>query len=476
VGAERTEWIKCKRSFAYFVDTYCQIYDATEGTWIPFKLWPGQLTVAKQLETELLNIILKARQLGMTWLCLCYALWRALFHPVFTGLVFSRRETEAIYLMGEMRLRGIYKRLPEWIRARRAVVDSTLIFQLSNGSVIYGFPTSAGDSYTASFAMVDEADLVPDLDFLMNAVKPTIDGGGRMVLLSRVDKSQPQSTFKRMFKAARQGINGWNPIFLPWFARPGRNKAWYELQRMDVLSRTGALDDLYQQYPATEEEALKAAELDKRFPPRWLNQCYQKREPLDDYEFGYWAPGLRIFCEPVYGRGYVVSADPAEGNPTSDDSAAHVLDEDSGEQCAVVQGKIEPSDFAELLHHLAEYYNSAAILPERNNHGHAVILSLIDTHDETVMAYFDDKPGWPTSLKSKAQMYTYTADALRDQTTIIHDETTYLQLASIGGPKLDAPEGEFDDLAVAYGLGCTAIQIGGVTAEIGGDPTQGHRG
>ena len=76
MGAERTEWLKCKRSFAYFVDTYCQIYDATEGTWIPFKLWPGQLTVAKQLETELLNIILKARQLGMTWLYLCYALDR----------------------------------------------------------------------------------------------------------------------------------------------------------------------------------------------------------------------------------------------------------------------------------------------------------------------------------------------------------------------------------------------------------------
>jgi len=81
----------------------------------------------------------------------------------------------------------------------------------------------------------------------------------------------------------------------------------------------------------------------------------------------------------------------------------------------------------------------------------------------------------PAFLKTHT-VPTYTADALRDQTTIIHDETTYLQLASIGGPKLDAPEGEFDDLAVAYGLGCTAIQIGGVTAEIGGDPTQGHRG
>lgn len=474
MGKERQEWLKCRQSFAYFVHHYCQLYDATLGGWIPFRLWPDQVGVAQDLVEYRLNIILKARQLGMTWLVLCYELWRALFHPIFTGLVFSRRETEAIYLMGKQRLRGIYQRLPDWMKAERVVVDSTLQWQLSNGSVIYGFPTTAGDSYTASYALVDEADLVPDLDHLMTAVKPTIDGGGGMCLLSRSEKKTPQSTFKKMYKAAKLGQSDWHSVFLPWYSRPERDQAWYEAQKNDSLSRTGGLDDLYEQYPATDVEALKAAELEKRFPARWLDKCYQPMEPLEDEEPFYYH-GLRIYVVPNNYRSYVISADPAEGNPTSDDSAAHVFDELTGEECAVLQGKIEPKQFAEYLSELSIFYNDAPILPERNNHGHAVILEL-DHLDQNVVSGADDRPGWATSQKSKAQMYVYAANAFRDGNAIIHDETSYLQLSSIGGDKLEAPEGEFDDVAVSYGLGMTAIQLVGVIAEEGESPTSGHRG
>src|SRR5262249_4325537 len=78
------------------------------------------------------------------------------------------------------------------------------------------FPTTAGDSYNATLVIVDEADLVADLGKLLNTVKPTIDGGGRMVLLSRADKSQPQSVFKKIYTAAKQQATAWAPVFLPW--------------------------------------------------------------------------------------------------------------------------------------------------------------------------------------------------------------------------------------------------------------------
>lgn len=471
---ERKEWLKCRQSFPYFVHNYCQLYDATQASWVPFKLWPDQIQVATDLVNYRLNVILKARQLGMTWLVLCYELWRALFHPIFTGLVFSRRETEAIYLMSKQRLRGIYMRLPEWMHVKRVIEDSKLQWQFSNGSVIYGFPTSAGDSYTASFAMVDEADLVPDLDYLMNAVKPTIDGGGGMCLLSRSEKDTPQSTFKRMYRAAKLGQSDWHSIFLPWYSRPERDQKWYEAQKLDSIARTGGLDDLYEQYPATDVEALKAKELQKRFPARWLDQCYVPMEPLDD-EGPFYYHGLRLYRIPKFYETFVISCDPAEGNPTSDDSAAHVFDFETGEECAVLQGKIEPKQFAEYLSELSHYYNDSPILPERNNHGHAVILELQNL-DQNIVAGQDVRPGWATSQKSKAQMYVHAANAFRDKQTIIHDEQSYLQLSSIGGDKLEAPEDEMDDMAVSYGLGMTAIQLVGVRAEYGDNPTSGHRG
>jgi hypothetical protein len=53
------------------------------------------------------------------------------------------------------------------------------------------FPTTGGRLHTASLALVDEAGFVPDLTELPNAVKPTVDAGGKLVLLSRADKSRP---------------------------------------------------------------------------------------------------------------------------------------------------------------------------------------------------------------------------------------------------------------------------------------------
>jgi hypothetical protein len=437
------------------------------------------MQVLNAYASDRLVIVLKARQLGLTWLTLCYMLWRALFHPVFTGLAFSRRETEARYLLSNERLKGIYKRLPDWMKVKKFLVDASLHWQLSNGSVIYGFPTTAGDSYTAGFAFVDEADLVPDLDNLMTAVKPTIDGGGQMVLVSRVDKENPNSPFKNIYKAAVAGENGWTPIFIPWYERPGRTQEWYEEQKADIFGRTGALDDLYEQYPATDEEALRPPELNKRFPSKWLDAVYDPIDPLPDEKTGIYLPGLRVYAMPKYKYEYIVGADPAEGNPTSDDSVAHVVDYLTGEEVAVISGKFEPSIFCEYVAQLCRFFNHAPILVERNNHGHACI-NTWNTHEDyydiMVLYGLDNRAGWFTTQKGKALMYGAAADAMRDLETIIHDEVTYSQLHMIGGDKLEAPEGELDDHAVSFSLTHTGIRLIGVFAEFGADPSAGYRG
>lgn len=472
----RQEWLKCKKSAAYFIHNYCRIYDATKGEWIPFSLWPRQIEVVKDYETHKWLVALKARQLGMTWLTLSFILWKMLFHPSFTALIFSRREVEAIYLLGEDRLRGIYKRLPEWMQARQILTSSSHVWQLSNGSVAYGFPTSAGDSYTASFAFVDEADLVPDLDRLMNAVKPTIDGGGQMVLLSRADKKRPGSLFKRTYIAARQGTNGWKAIFLPWHTRPDRTQEWYERQRADIFARTRAYDDLYQQYPATDEEALLPPTADRRIPFEWLRKCFVAKEPQPIEKNGIDVPFLQVYTPPQIMGEYFIGADPAEGNPTSDDSCASVVDMNTLEEVAVVAGKIEPSVFAGYLDTLSTWYNNATILPERNNHGHAVILALDETYGRDCAIGWDDRPGWMSSSRGKALMYSLVANSLKDGEPIIHTDVVLNQLASIEGGTLRAPEDEPDDYATAYSLAIAGIKTCAISVEMGVSPVDGHRG
>ena len=127
------------------------------------------------MEASRLTVILKARQLGLTLLVLGFALWLMLFHPAATVLIFSRRDEEAVDLL-KVRLRGLYELSPAWLKVQAFVTDNDHEWHWSNGSRVLAFPSTGGDSYTATLVLVDEADLVPDLAKLLSSVKPTIDG------------------------------------------------------------------------------------------------------------------------------------------------------------------------------------------------------------------------------------------------------------------------------------------------------------
>ena len=112
---QKAEWLRCSRSPAYFLERYCQVYDATARVWLPFGLWPAQRDVLIDLEQHRLTVILKARQLGLSWLVVGWALWLMLFQPAATVLFFSKRDQEAVHLLA-FRLRGMLDRLPDWLR------------------------------------------------------------------------------------------------------------------------------------------------------------------------------------------------------------------------------------------------------------------------------------------------------------------------------------------------------------------------
>jgi hypothetical protein len=160
-----------------------------------------------------------------------------------------------------------------------------------------------------------------------------------------------------------------------------------------------------------------------------------------------------VYVAPAPGRRYVVGADPAEGNPTSDESALAVLDVDSGEEAAALAGRFEPATFSAHALAVACWYQWAAVMAERNNHGHAVLSWLRDHAAGLHLLYGDDgRPGWNTTSRSKAVLYDGAGEALRDAETTIHSLTTFAQLASVEGATQRAPEGQPDDRAVAFVL------------------------
>ncbi len=454
---EIIEWRKCKRAPAYFINHYCHLLDPTEGDWVPFRLWPAQHRLLDGWHAHQYNLTLKARQLGVSWLGLAYGLWGIVFHPHYEMMIVSRRETEAIYLAGPERLRGMYARLPSWMRAARITRDNVNHWRLSTGSGARAFPSDNVDSYTANLMLIDEADHPAiDLRVLLNSAKPTIDAGGKLLLVSRAYKATPASHFKQLYRVGVAGDNAYHVAFLPWDAHPARSQGWYAAQKADALANEGTLDSLYEQYPATDEQALAPRTLDKRIPPAFLSACYHPTPPLT-VRGAPALPGLTIYRTPEPGAAYVIGADPAEGNPTSDASAATVLHAGTGEEVASLAGRYEVDTFGAYLRELATYYRGASVLVERNNHGHAVLLWLRDqARSVRVLRGPDHKPGWLTTRAAKAELYAEVTAAFRDGETIIHNFETLTQLQRIDGSTLRAPPGGHDDRAIAYGLALLA--------------------
>lgn len=457
---QKSEWLIAAEDAALFIHDYCMIYDGKTRRWIPFDLWPMQGQVIDQLDSHQMNVILKARQMGLTWVCIGFALWLMIFYPIQTILLFSRRDEEAVELL-DFRLKGMYRRLPKWMQTREVKTSNAHEFKLSNESRALAFPTTGGRSYTGTFALVDEADFVLDLGALINAVEPTIEAGGQMILLSTADKNTPESEFKRLFRAAEAGENSWNAIFLPWFARPDRTEGWYEQRKRNSIARTGSLDDLRQEYPTTAQEALAPRTLDKRLAFDWFGTQFIERKGLTDDALvlagGPAINGLVVYRLPQPNHRYVIGIDPAEGNPTSDDSALSVVDADSGEEVARLAGKIQPEVLAAYANEIGLWYNRAAAMVERNNHGHTVILWLKDNGNLTLLTGHDGKIGWLSSSKGKAILYDSVATAYRKKKRILHSSETLNQLLSIEGSTLRAPKGQRDDLADADALATVAM-------------------
>lgn len=458
----QAEWDRCADDVKYFILNYVNIYDTPTKTWIPFDLWAAQVDALSKIHLNKLLVILKARQVGLSWLVLAYILWLMIFHPIQTILIFSKRDDEAVYLLGMERLRGMYKLLPDWMKNNEVIIDNDHTWQLSSGSIVRAFPTTAGDSYTATFVLVDEADLVPKLKRLLASVKPTIDAGGKLILLSRSDKEKPASQFKQIYRQAKTGKNDYMHIFLPWWVHPGRTAEWYAREREASYADTGSYDHIEGQYPATDSEALSASTLAKRIPKHWLERCYVEIDaiPIDDLPIGVAdIPGVKIWKLPEKGRRYVAAMDCAEGLPTSDDSSTDVVDADTGEQVAHFHGKIAPEFHAAYTDRLCQFFNRAAILCENNNHGWSGILWLKDNGKCKVLKGHDKKDGWSSTTKGKALMYDKVATLAKELGFILHHWETHLQLQSIEKSSLRAPENEHDDLADSFTLATVAMTM-----------------
>lgn len=87
---------------------------------------------------------------------------------------------------------------------------------------------------------------------------------------------------------------------------------------------------------------------------------------------------LQIWYPPQPGREYVIGVDTASGYAGGDYACAEVIDRISGRQCAELHGHFSIRELAAKVESLGHEYNVAQLAVERNNQGEAVLVHLDD--------------------------------------------------------------------------------------------------
>jgi hypothetical protein len=168
---------------------------------------------------------------------------------------------------------------------------------------------------------------------------------------------------------------------------------------------------------------------------------------------------LEIWLPPIRGKQYLVAVDPAGGGSEGDYSAAQVLELETGLQCAEFAGHVGGLELARLVTELAAEYNRAWMVVERNNHGSGV-LALIETACGYERVYRQGgQTGWLTTSMSRPQALGRLDAALVERPDCFQSRKLLAECRSFvrlpdGGS--GARPGTHDDRVMAMAIGLEA--------------------
>lgn len=209
--------------FLYFLSC-CRLKVRRRG-FQPFVAWPHQVELGELFQRGESVVILKARQLGVSWVIAAYVLWVSLYRPHSMVMLISAGQKESDELLNKVYSMWTY--LPAWLLPDELQLtkhnrSKPGLMEFSNGSQIMALPSTedAGRSFTADLVVVDEAAFHQYADANFDAYEPTLDGGGQLIICSTANG--PHGFFHDMYQDAARRLMDMTAVFIPWWGRPDR--------------------------------------------------------------------------------------------------------------------------------------------------------------------------------------------------------------------------------------------------------------
>lgn len=416
------EYTKCLKDPIYTIESHLQTFDATQGSFVKFKLFPKQKEIISSYKSNRFNIVMKPRQAGVSTTTAAYiAVLAALSDsksPQRVLILANKQETAMEFLK---KIKDFIQQLPEYFRFGAKdwfdkEKNSAKHIRLFNGSEIKAVATSmdALRGYTPTLLVMDEAAYIDNGDEVYGAAQPALSTGGGAILISTPNGRDP--LYYTTYENAREGKNGFNIIEMRWYQDPRYNQglSWIKRNGKDEI-----IDDIKETDVEKYEELKKkgyeptspwfetmcgqlnhdprkiAQELSCSFLSSGDNVIDQKyvNNQRDKYQIvpvrKEWADGnMWIWEEPTVDHQYILAADPSSGS--SDDFAAMTIyDFTTGFQVAEYHGKITPDVLGEVCAYYGKRYDAYVVVDTTGGYGSATILKLLELEYPVSRMHYD---------------------------------------------------------------------------------------
>ena len=450
------EILKCGKDPAYFINNYARISHPQKGL-IPFKTYDFQTQLLEDFSNYRFNIILKARQLGISTITGAYVVWLMLFHRDKNILVIATKFGTASNLV--KKVKHILKNVPEFLQIAEITIDNRSSFELSNGSQIKASSTSgdAGRSEALSLLVVDEAAHVEGLKELWTGLYPTLSTGGRCIALST--PNGVGNWFHKTYTEAQQGINDFYYTDLPWHVHPDRDEEWFDKETRN-MSRRQIAQELECNFNTSGETVIHPDDIKTIFD----GIRDPKHRTGFDRNFWIWEEYKSDFT-------YLLVADVARGDG-KDFSVFHIFKLETMEIVAEYQGKPTPDIYSNMLSSIGKQYGDCLLVVENNSVGFAVLDKLIElqypnlyysiksTHEYITQleaqGISNSVAGFTTSQKTRPLIVAKLEEFIRNKLITLYSMRTANELKTFvwhnGRP--EAMRSYNDDLIMALAIGC----------------------
>jgi len=458
------EILKCGKDPSYFLKTYARISHPMHGL-ILFDTYNFQDDLLRSFNDYRFNVILKARQLGISTITAGYIVWMMLFHRDKSILVMATKFATAGNLV--KKVKGIMRNLPEWIKIATIEVDNRNSFELSNGSSIKAASTSgdAGRSEALSLLVLDEAAHIENLEELWTGLYPTLSTGGRCIALST--PNGVGNWFHKTCVDAEDAANNFYLTTLPWDVHPERDGQWYKKETKNMSKRQIA-QELKCNFNTSGETVIDPDCME------WMLSMVKKPKYRTGFDRNFW-----IWEEYDPSCNYLMTVDVSRGDG-ADFSTFQILKLETLEIVGEYQGKITPDLFANMLNQVAREFGNAMLVVENNNIGFTVLDKLIEygypnlyysiksTHEyiEQHQAEIRNSAvaGFTTTMKTRPLIVAKLEEFVRNKLIKVYSSRPANEMKTFiwKNGKPQAMKGYNDDLIMALAIACwvrdTALQ------------------